>query len=313
MKWYPPVLLPVILSFGFLMCGERTGENVLPAGNAGATISFPGYSCDNLGVECPDPGHLLYLLAAEMWEAAFKSHYDFPSSSSPFYFSVSPDTLQSYLSNSDPCCGGVRIYFGLQSAVDSLTQVPSQLRLILIPFNQEGDVAPSDSSVIVLTPTAGMMRLSIASARMLTDQWAEHYRIEPDFIVPVAAYNFSTTTMGAVITKANSGNGPVCFLLGCHTIGIQDSSYCPPDSCRTCGSNVSAPLSIARYSQDDSECQAPPSDQKFGSAVVNLVAAAKISGEFQRSSDFARPCPRFCGKSVFSSSSTPSMPEWKKP
>lgn len=307
MKWSPPVFLPVLLSFGFLMCGERTGENVLPAGNAGATIGFPGYSCNNLGVECPDPGHLLYLLAAEMWEDAFKSHYDDSSSPSPFYFSVSPDTLQSYLPNSDPCCGGVRIYFGLQNAVDSLSQVPSQLRLILIPFNQEGDAPFQDSLVIVLTPTAGMSRMPIADARTLVDQWATHYSKEPDFIVPVAAYNFSTTTMSTVITGAKSGNGSVCFLLGCHTIGIQDSSYCPPDSCRTCGSDVLAPLGIARNFADDSKCLTSPSGQEFGSAVVNLVAATKLSGGFQRSSDFARPCPRFCGKSVFSS--PPIMPE----
>lgn len=300
MKRYRFILFSSMLLLALLSCRREDAHN------AARLPSSPDVSCEDRGLPCAELGHYIYPGAGEMWEREFNHHYS--CQQTPFYLSVDPDTLQSYLPGADSCCAGIRVYFGLQSPVDTLSEISSALCLILIPFNTNGDTISADSSVLMLTAAGNMARLPVAAARSHVDRWAGHYDLEPDFMIRVAAYNFSTTTLRRMLHVADSlqsiegenGGMKVCFLPGFHTIGIHDSGYCwvpqalPPDT----GSYVSS------YPA----CQ-PNENTIYGNAAVNLIVAVRSpAGEFTRSSDFARPCPRFCGKSLLY---LPVKSEWK--
>lgn len=301
MKPYYLALLSSLCMLAIFSCQKERPQN------SSALPVAPDVSCTNLGVPCGSWGRYIYPGAAEMWEQAFRYHYSY-NGSSPFQFALKSDTLRSYLPNGDDCCTGIRCYFGLQSPATSLFTVPSALCLILVPFNQNGDtVTAVDSSVIMLIDTVSSVRIPIAAARQYVQNWQNHYTLEPNLMVRVYAYNFSAATLRGMVAIAdstpienNGGDGLVRFLLGYHTIDPHDSGYCwipqslPPDS--------------GDYAVVPPMC--PPKDSlMYGNTVLNLIVAANRAGQLQRSSDFARPCPRFCGKSLlyFSIKS-----EWKR-
>ncbi|MGE3799804.1 MAG: hypothetical protein AB7H80_02170 [Candidatus Kapaibacterium sp.] len=275
-----------LLSICLLLSCERP-KSVLPE------IPLANLSCSDLAGS--DISYDIFTETMALWGQTFVNYYNVPvGSSQAFAFSLPADTLCTYLGGLSGCgtksYDGVKAYLGLVSAIDMISDMPENLCLILVPYNHE-ILEGEKTTVDTVFPNAfgpcveikGTTRRYITTdtAQKYIDNWREHYTpLEEDIVVPIYSFVIADSTMRNKVTEAKISqfDSTVYFIFGFHTLSVHDSLYC--------------------FEQTKAH-QLYPS--QVGYAVHALILSARRSdGSYAHSSDFLRPCPRFCGTALFS-------------
>ena len=139
--------------------------------------------------------------------------------------------------------------------------------------------------IVELTRTGIIWNVPSGMAQQHVANWTNHFQsdsVEPLYMVPVYAYSFPDTTLKLEIQHAHESgfDDSVYIVCGCHSISPGDSNYC---------------FEASRGYQMNPDL--------YGYMVPDLILATRktnVDKEFRHSSDFMRPCPRFCGTSMFS-------------
>ncbi len=274
-------LLPVLL---LLSCAEKDSPPETPL-----RFGVVGSECSDLTGS--DTSFQVFIETLDLWARTFVGEH-MNDSADYFCFSIPADSLGKYLSDPPGCGGGcyagVKAYFGLEDSISSLSEVADYLCMILVPYTADGTdtVFPSGYGPFIKVDT-GSERFFIDSteAQEYIDNWGAHFEgIEKEIAVPTYAYVLPMSTLQGEINKAGKPgfDGEVYLVLGYHTISPQDTLYC--------------------FENSKGHRDYP---YMYGYAVHALILSARRTapagtpGTFEHSSDFLRPCPRFCGDPKF--------------
>lgn len=233
----------------------------------------------------------------ELWTKAFVTRFD-RLEPTYRYVSIPANTLELFLNtpldpkNPTGLLVGLKAYLALEGPAATDDETFDKLCLILVPYVQGAGGVMIDSSFafpegnyVKLRPEATPGNISYMqhdSAQQLIDFWALHYNaVESENMVRISSFVITRETLERQIDTARTptNDSIVYFMYGFHTLDPMDSSYC------------------VKYA---------PGYQRMpgysGFEVYNLIlSSVDIHGRVEHSSDFLRPCPRYCGKPKFTS------------
>ena len=274
-------LASLIFALLFFACSEKESSHppLMPPVVAGS-------ACPDLSGT--DTSFGVFTQTLDIWAQTFADQHAIPAPDL-FYFSIRADTLQKYLMNTPGCGGncydGIKAYLGLATSIDTISEVKDALCLILVPYKDNGnDTVFFSSYGPYIKVDSSMERDFIDSntAQQYIRYWGEHFNSTEEIIaVPTYSFVIPRTTLMSEISKAQNCSagcydGNVYFVFGYHTISPKDSLYC----FQNCKGHQAYP-------------------DLYGFAVHALILSVRKDGIFEHSSDFLRPCPRFCGTTAF--------------
>ncbi len=232
----------------------------------------------------------LFPETGDLWGENFVKEYKVDSGK--FYLSLPANQFSTCMAGD---YGGVKAYLALDSAVDSPQQIHRHLCLILVPYVDTVHTVTNDSTIIDVAftgdcgpflqvgPGNAISPVDSSTAAGYIEHWSNHYvdsNLIDSIIVPINAFVIPSFTIQEAITYAQAAGADhrVYMIFGYHTISPDDIAHCLEN----------APARLH-----------PANINTYGYGVLALILSTRKGETFAHSSDFLRPCPRFCGDSKF--------------
>ena len=285
---YVPLGILCSLLITFSSCTEKTS---LPSETLRTS------ACADLSGEAITYG--IFYPTLQLWGESFLRMYKVGSQDSLFSFVIPYEDLDSAMNVvpgcQDSCYQGLRVYLGLDSAVSSISEIQNHLCLLVVPYRETGGVSYDTIFSGPLKPVIKIGRgsgsvgtpvgISKGQAQAYIDHWQNHYEIDEDFMVPISSFMLPASIiydyLDTMANDPNINNG-LYLTLGYHTLEPTDTIHC---------------VENAKAQQDSSLANV----YGYGTLtlMLSLVSNFYSFDESLRSDDFVRPCPRFCGVSLF--------------
>ena len=238
----------------------------------------------------------------EIWAWSFSKLYS-NQPHIPDSLSISRTDLCAWMGGGSNCDNGgydgLRLYLALAGPVQTMKGIRDSLCLIVVPYqlngNQSVDVDKNMYAKIGPGPgAANPQPLHKDSALVLINNWQNHYceysngqincSADQANSVPITSFMLPKNLIDEYIDFLTpSGHGPVnsaYLTIGYYTLDPLDEIHCMQNA--------------AGYN-----------DSTYGYGIIALmfsqqtIHAPLYPDGPQRSDDFLRPCPRFCGQSAF--------------
>lgn len=254
-----------------------------------AESPFISGACSDL--EISSVSYTVFPQTLELWFRSFRSLYDAHDPGYPA-LCIPGELLNTYrtgggICGGEPCYDGFKAYLGLDTIISNIGQLEEHLQLIITPYVGNNDITfPPEIGPFLLINRNGSQPVQYEEAQQSINNWWYHYdsiitvpniREMDSIMVHIYSFVIPDSTLHKTIINAGSiPNDTVFMLFGAHSVSPMDTSYCVENSpaYNTCP-----------------DC--------YGYFALALILSTNLDGHFERSSDFLRPCPRYCGKSMF--------------
>lgn len=266
----------------FISCTSKTPPKSGPV--------QPNDDCSCYGPEADISSKNVFEMTSALWARNFVWYFtDADSSVTWFAMKIHADTLLRYLNERDTAYAGMRLYYALDTGPVPKKQTGRHMKLIMVPYVADSaDPVPTDTTFdnmsrpyVQLDTSGAIVGLNAGRAEQMISFWAHHYDTLDQILVPVTSVLAPREVLMEHIDSAYAANRDsfVYFTVATHTIDPENTDYCV--------TNAAAHVACA-------DC--------FGYAVFSIIiSASKTNATQDHSSDFLRPCPRYCGKPKFPS------------
>ena len=183
---------------------------------------------------------------------------------------------------------GLKAYIGLDSTVSTIEEIHDHLCLILAPYRMQSGtsydtVFYGNCGPFKMIGTDTTTSVSLSVAQTYIDNWQDHYSYDDSIMVPVSAFMISSSTINNTIQRSMSAGNDhrIHMVFGYYALDPTDSIHC---------------IENAQARQNSSN------NNTYGYGAITLMVSSKLNGNngtFSHSDNFLRPCPRFCGASLF--------------